>query len=257
VNLEVKSRSKDGVQFIAKGKSEPSGNVDGNIEAKVLNKLHGVVLTQSWNTSNAIELKVEVEDFVGKGLKLEGSTQFFPNSLKKAAKLNLSLRQPGFHGKALVDILNGPSFFGDVVVGRNGVLAGAEVGYDFQVGRILKYSLGTGYIGRDYSASVIANNKLSSFGVSYSHRISERVEVAAKSQWDTKTSNEPQIEFGGKYKLDAGTSLKGKVSSVGTVALSLNHLLRPGVQFGFGVQVNTKSLNEPVHKAGLSLTLDL
>jgi hypothetical protein len=127
-------------------------------------------------------------------------------------------------------------------------LAGAEIGYDFQVGRILKYSLGTGYVGRDYSASIVANNKLSSFGVSYSHRISERVEVAAKSQWDTKTSNEPQIEFGGKYKLDVGTSLKGKVSSVGTVALSLNHLLRQGVQFGFGVQVNTKSLNEPVHK---------
>ena len=69
----------------------------------------GVTLTQTWNTANSLETKLEMADNLTKGLKAEGVFAFLPATQARGAKFNLHFKQPNFHGRAFVDLLKGPT----------------------------------------------------------------------------------------------------------------------------------------------------
>ncbi len=52
----------------------------------------GFTLTQTWNTANALESKVEFADNLAKGLKAEGIFSFLPATQARGAKFNLLLQ---------------------------------------------------------------------------------------------------------------------------------------------------------------------
>ncbi|KAF8474882.1 eukaryotic porin/Tom40 [Kalaharituber pfeilii] len=255
-NLEVKSKAPNGVQFTVKGKSDQAGAIAGSIEAKYTDKPTGLTLTQAWTTFNALDTKIELDNTLANGLKAEILTQFLPASKSKGAKLNLHFKQPLFHARAFFDLLKGPSFTGDTVVGHDGFLAGAEVGYDVNGGRITRYSAAVGYSVSEYTAAITATNNLSLFSASYYHRVNPLVEAGAKASWDSKSSGQPSLEIATKYKLDSLTFVKAKINNAGIAALAYNQVLRPGVTLGLGASIDTQKLNEAAHKVGLSFTLE-
>jgi len=256
-NLEVKSTAPNGVQFTVKGKSDhKSGAIAGSIEAKYSDKPSGLTLTQAWTTFNALDTKIELDDTIAKGLKAEVLTQFLPDKNGKGAKLNIHFKQPVFHARGFFDLLKGPSFNGDVVVGHDGFLAGAEVGYDVTAGKITRYAGAAGYSVPEYTAAVTATNNLTVFAASYFHRINAQVEAGAKATWDSKGSSQPQLEVASKYRLDGATFVKAKINNQGIAALAYNQNLRRGVTLGLGASIDTQRLNEPAHRVGLSLTLE-
>jgi len=258
-NLEVKSKAANGVAFTVKGKSDQkSGAISGQIEAKYADKPTGLTLTQAWTTFNALNTKVELDNTLANGLKAEVLTEFHPANKAGNAKLNLHFRQPMFHVRGFFDLLKGPSFNGDAVIGHDGFLAGGEVGYDVVDGRITKYSAAIGYTVPEYTASVTATNNLSVFAASYYHRVNTQVEAGAKAQWDAKSGSASAVglEIASKYKLDAATFVKAKVNNQGIASLAYSQLLRPGVTFGIGASVDTQRLNESAHKVGLNFQFD-
>lgn len=210
-NLEVKSKAPNGVAFTVKGKSaHKDGAIGGQIEAKYTDKPTGLTLTQAWTTANALDTKIELDNTLANGLKAEVLTTFLPASKGKGAKLNLHFRQPLFHARAFFDLLKGPSFNGDAVVGHDGFLAGAEVGYDVVNGKISKYSAAVGYTVPEYTAAITATNNLSVFSASYFHRVNPLVEAGAKATWDAKSGNANGVglEIASKYKLDSQAFVK-------------------------------------------------
>lgn len=253
-NLEIKTKAPNGVAFTAKGKLAHEGKISGNVESKYADKASGVTLTQGWTTANVLDTKIEVEEAITPGLKGELSSSFVPSSGAKNAKLAVHFKQPAFHARGFFDLLKGPTFTGDVTVGHEGFLAGAEIGYDILNGKITKYSAALGYAAPAYTTAVTATDSLSVFAASYYHQVNAFTEAAAKATWDSKTGQNVGLEVGAKHKLDESAFAKAMVNSQGIATVSYNQILRPGVTLGLGLSADTQRLNESAHKLGFSLS---
>ena len=162
----------------------------------------GLTLTQSWNTVNALESKIEAADVLAKGVKAELVHVFLPTTSSRSAKLNLHFKQSAFHGRAFFDLLKGPTANIDAVVGHDGFLAGASAGYDVQKAALTGYSAAVGYAAPSYSAAITATDNLSVFAASYYHKVNGQVEAGAKATWNSKSGNNVGLEVASKYRLD-------------------------------------------------------
>ncbi|POR32623.1 Mitochondrial outer membrane protein porin, partial [Tolypocladium paradoxum] len=216
----------------------------------------GLTLTQTWNTANALDTKLEVSDSLAKGLKLEGLFNFLPATAAKGAKFNLMFKQPGFHGRAFFDLLKGPTANVDAVVGHEGFLAGASAGYDVNKAAVTAYSAAVGYAAPQYSAAITATDNLSVFAASYYHKVNSQVEAGAKATWNSKTGNTVGLEVASKYRIDPVSFAKVKINDRGIAALAYNVLLREGVTLGLGGSFDTQKLDQATHKLGASFTFE-
>ncbi|OAA45664.1 outer mitochondrial membrane protein porin [Metarhizium rileyi] len=221
-----------------------------------LDGLSSLTLTQTWNTANALDTKLEVNDTLAKGLKLEGLFNFLPATAAKGAKFNLFFKQPGFHGRAFFDLLKGPVANVDAVVGHEGFLAGASAGYDVNKAAVTAYSAAVGYAAPQYSAAVTATDNLSVFAASYYHKVNSQVEAGAKATWNSKTGNTVGLEVASKYRIDPVSFAKVKINDRGIAALAYNVLLREGVTLGLGGSFDTQKLDQATHKLGASFTFE-
>merc|ERR1711939_587064 len=183
--FELKSSTPSNVGFKVTGKSTHEGSNSGLLEAKYADKPSGLTLTQTWNTVNALDTKIELNDAIAKGLKAEVLGSFLPASQNKGAKFNLHFKQANFHGRAFFDLLKGPTANVDAVIGQDGFLAGASAGYDVQKAAITSYSAAVGYVAPQYTASVSA---------AYYHKVNSQVEAGAKATWDSKSGNQVGLE---------------------------------------------------------------
>ncbi|KAG7106049.1 Mitochondrial outer membrane protein porin like [Verticillium longisporum] len=277
--LEVKSNTPNNVAFKVTGKTSHEKATAGAIEGKYSEKASGLTLTQTWNTANALDTKVELADTLAKGLKAEGVFSFLPATQAKGAKFNLHFKQPNVHGRAFFDLLKGPTANIDAVVGHEGFLAGASAGYDvnkaaitgysaagflagasagYDVNKaaITGYSAAVGFTAPAYTAAITATDNLSIFAASYYHKVNSQVEAGAKATWNSKTGNNVGLEVASKYRIDPVSFAKVKVNDRGVAALAYNVLLRPGVTLGLGASFDTQKLDQATHKLGASFTFE-
>ncbi|KAI1778693.1 eukaryotic porin/Tom40 [Hypoxylon cercidicola] len=254
--IEVKSNTPNNVAFKVTGKSSHEKATSGAIEGKYADKSLGLTLTQSWNTANALDTKIELADSLAKGLKAETVFSFLPATQNKGVKLNLTFKQSAFHGRAFFDLLKGPTANVDAVIGHEGFLAGASAGYDVQKAAITGYSAAVGYLSPQYSAAVTATDNLSVFAASYYHKVNSQVEAGAKATWNSKSGNTVGLEVASKYRLDPVSFAKAKINDRGVAAVSYNVLLRPGVTLGLGASFDTQKLDQATHKVGASFTFE-
>ncbi|QSZ31707.1 hypothetical protein DSL72_001274 [Monilinia vaccinii-corymbosi] len=293
--LEVKSNTPNNVAFKVTGKSTHDNATSGLLEAKFTDKptgiyfeqfilqhfppsssygflvvkqpdfaqllmqytdFKGLTLTQTWNTLNALDTKIEINDTIAKGLKAEILGSFAPTTQKKGAKVNLHFKQPNFHGRAFFDLLKGPTATVDAVIGQDGFLAGATAGYDVQKAAITSYSAAVGYIAPTYSAAITAADNLSVFSASYYHKVNKQVEAGAKATWDSKNTNSVGLEVASKYRLDPLSFAKVKINDRGVAAIAYNVLLGPGATLGLGASFDTQKLDQATHKIGTSFTFE-
>ncbi|KAK6950763.1 hypothetical protein K445DRAFT_59052 [Daldinia sp. EC12] len=254
--IEVKSNTPNNVAFKVTGKSSHEKATSGAIEGKYTDKSLGLILTQTWNTANALDTKVELADAIAKGLKAESIFSFLPATQQKGFKLNLTFKQSAFHGRAFFDLLKGPTANVDAVIGHEGFLAGASAGYDVQKAAVTGYSAAVGYIAPQYSAAVTATDNLSVFAASYYHKVNSQVEAGAKATWNSKSGSAVGLEVASKYRLDPVSFAKAKINDRGVAAISYNVLLRPGVTLGLGASFDTQKLEQATHKVGASFTFE-
>ncbi|OTA80365.1 hypothetical protein M434DRAFT_401786 [Hypoxylon sp. CO27-5] len=254
--IEVKSNTPNNVAFKVTGKSSHEKATSGAIEGKYTDSKLGLTLTQTWNTANALDTKLELADSLAKGLKAETIFSFLPATQNKGVKLNLTFKQSAFHGRAFFDLLKGPTANVDAVIGHEGFLAGASAGYDVQKAAVTGYSAAVGYIAPQYSAAVTATDNLSVFAASYYHKVNSQVEAGAKATWNSKSGNTVGLEVASKYRLDPVSFAKAKINDRGVAAVSYNVLLRPGVTLGLGASFDTQKLEQATHKVGASFTFE-
>jgi len=262
-SLEVKTKTPSNVVFKVTGnRSSHSSLITGDLEAKMTDKKHGLTFTSTWNTANVLKTQVEVENQIANGLKLDLTTSIAPSKAgNKTAVINAAYKQSGFHSRAMLDVLKGPTFTADTVLGRDGFLVGAEAAYNVTEGRISRYALAAGFNAPEYAVTVHALNDLKSFTASYYHRVSADVEAGAKAVYDPKHNGGVSIEVGTKTYLDAAAFVKAKINNTGVLALGYTQSLRPGLKASFGVAIDTQKLNEvdPAgsgHKVGMSFVFD-
>ncbi|KAI1183137.1 eukaryotic porin/Tom40 [Nemania serpens] len=254
--IEVKSNTPNNVAFKVTGKSSHDKVTSGALEGKYSDKSLGLTLTQTWNTANALDTKIELADSLAKGLKAETAFQFLPASNSTGAKLNLTFKQSAFHGRAFFDLLKGPTANVDAVIGHEGFLAGASAGYNVQKAAVTGYSAAVGYVAPQYSAAITATDNLSVFAASYYHKVNSQVEASAKAVWNSKGGNAVGLEVASKYRLDPVSFAKAKINDRGVAAVAYNVLLRPGVTVGIGASFDTQKIDQATHKVGASFTFE-
>jgi voltage-dependent anion channel protein 2 len=162
----------------------------------------GLTLTQTWSTANTLDSKLELNDSLAKGLKVEGLFSFLPATQNKGAKFNLHFKQPNFHGRAFFDLLKGPTANVDAVVGDRGFLAGASAGYDVNKAAITGYAAAVGYSCPSYTAAVTATDNLSVFAASFYQKVNSQVETGVKAAWNSKSGSQVGMELAAKYRID-------------------------------------------------------
>ncbi|KAI1194693.1 eukaryotic porin/Tom40 [Nemania serpens] len=254
--IEVKSNTPNNVAFKVTGKSSHDKATSGALEGKYSDKSLGLTLTQTWNTANALDTKIELADSLAKGLKAETAFQFLPATNSTGAKLNLTFKQSAFHGRAFFDLLKGPTANVDAVIGHEGFLAGASAGYNVQKAAVTGYSAAVGYVAPQYSAAITATDNLSVFAASYYHKVNSQVEASAKAVWNSKSGNTVGLEVASKYRLDPVSFAKAKINDRGVAAIAYNVLLRPGVTVGIGASFDTQKIDQATHKVGASFTFE-
>ncbi|KAI8072565.1 eukaryotic porin/Tom40 [Gongronella butleri] len=257
VKLEVKTTAPNGVTFKVNGQRDnKSGVIVGDLETKYANKANGIAFTENWTTANQLNGKVELENNLAKGLKLELLTSLLPSSNEKGAKINATYKKPNVHTVATLDVFK-TNFSVNSVVGQEGFLLGGEVAYNVLDGKISRYSAAAGYTTAEYAVAVHATNNLTNFAASYYHRVNSDLEASGKAAWDSKNaSNAVALEVGAKLKLDSSAFVKGKIANSGVLGVAYTQALRPGVKVNLGAAIDTTRLGENAHKIGLSFTLE-
>ncbi|KAL0073418.1 eukaryotic porin/Tom40 [Phycomyces blakesleeanus] len=256
VKLEVKTTAINGVVFKVNGQRDnKSGHIVGDIETKYANKPNGLTFTEAWTSSNHLNGKIELDNNIAKGLKLELSTSLLPSIKEKAAKVNAIYKQPNVHTVASLDVFKS-HFSVNSVVGQKGFLVGGEVAYNVLEGKINRYSAAIGYSTKVYSVSVQATNNLTHYAASYYHRVNSDIEASGKATWDSHSNKPVALEVGAKLLLDKTTFVKGKINNAGVLSVAYTQALRPGIKVNMGAAIDTGRFNENVHKIGVSFTLE-
>lgn len=125
--LEVKTRTPSGVTFRVFGLHDnKSSTISGDLEASWNDRKKGLTVTQAWSTTNVLRNHIELENHLAKGLKFEAISTLVPEKQAKNALLSTTYKAPSVHARNFVDVFKGPLVTADVVVGRDGILLGAE-----------------------------------------------------------------------------------------------------------------------------------
>ncbi|KAF9450562.1 hypothetical protein P691DRAFT_810097 [Macrolepiota fuliginosa MF-IS2] len=261
--LEVKTQTPSNVAFKVTGNRDSKTDaISGDIEAKWVDRKHGLTFTEAWTTSNVLRTTVEVENQIAKGVKLDLNTTLAPEKGTKTALFNAVFKQSGLHTRAALDVFRGPTFTADAVVGRDGFLFGAEAAYNVTEGNITRYATAVGYNAPEYAVTLQALNNLNTYTASYYHRVSRDTEAGAKALYDTKaTHGGVVLEVGTKTYLDDSAFVKAKINNSGVLALGYSQQLRAGVRASFGLALDTQKLNDasphgPAHKVGVNFVFD-
>ncbi|ORX91464.1 hypothetical protein K493DRAFT_264505 [Basidiobolus meristosporus CBS 931.73] len=257
VKLEVKTTAANGVTFTVSGAQDnKTGAINAELKSKYNDVKNGVTYTEGWTTSNLITSQVEIKDKI-QGLKVDVFGSLLPTVGSKNVKVSLEYKQPKVFTRANVDLLKGPVFQADAVVGQDGILIGGEVGYDTLGAKVTKYNATLGYVALDHAITLQATSALSVFSASYYHRVNLDVEAGAKAVWDSKAPQSPiALEVGTKYFLDKDTFVKAKINNTGILGLAYTQAIRRGVKVSVAGTFDTARLNENAHKLGLSVVFE-
>ncbi|KAI9688419.1 MAG: Mitochondrial porin [Bathelium mastoideum] len=294
-DLQVKLKTPNDVAVTIKGKNSHDAATSGSIEGKFTSKPQGIHLlyytisipvyrtptsilrsfilflptkpgemstrltvTQGWTTQKLLDTKVEFDNTIAKGLKLEVQNLFSPEAGDKGQKVNFHFKQPAFNTRAFFDRgANGNlSAIIDAVGGYEGFLVGGEAGYDVNKAAITRYSAAIGYQTPSYTAALTSTSNMQVFAGSYYHKVNSNVEAGAKTTFDTKAGNTMGLELATKYKIDPASFAKAKLNDQGIASVSYSTKVNSGFTFGVGLSLDSKKLNEAGHKVGTSFQFD-
>ncbi|KAI8991405.1 eukaryotic porin/Tom40 [Mycotypha africana] len=256
VKLDVKTTAPNGVAFRINGQRDNrTGIIIGDLETKYMDRKTGFAITESWTTSNQINGKIELNNNLAKGLKIEFLTSLIPNAKEKAAKLNVTYRQASVLTAINYDVFKNVMSVNSTS-NRGGFVVGAEAAYNVRDAKIHRYNAAVGYSTNEYAIAINSANNMSQFAVSYYHRVNGDLEASGKAVWSKTTMNGVALEVGARMRLDKTSFIKGKVTNSGIVGASYTQQVRPGVKINFGAAIDTNRLNENGHKVGMALTFE-
>ncbi|KAI8358330.1 voltage-dependent ion-selective channel [Mortierella sp. GBAus27b] len=260
--LELKTVAPNGVTFNVLGNQDTkTGHISGELKTKYVDYKNGLTVTEAWTTHNHLTTQIEIENKVAKGLKLDVTGGFYPHEGKKSAKIGVLYKQLGVNSRAYLDVFKGPTVTTDVVVSREGFVAGGEVAYDFTGSYITRFAAVAGYTAPEYSVALHANNSFKVFSASYYHRINADLEAGAKASWDSKAAHSAtkapvNLEVGAKLYLDRDAFVKAKVNNAGILGLGYTQALRKGIKVSVGGLLDTTKLDQAAHKVGVSFVFE-
>lgn len=256
LKLDCKTKTSSGVEFNTGGSSnQESGKVFGSLETKYKVKEYGLTFSEKWNTDNTLATEVSVQDQLLKGLKLSTDVTFSPNTGSKSGRVKAAFQNDMVALNCDVDLdANGPLVTAAAVAGYQGWLAGAQVGFDSQKGKIIKNAFALGFSTGDFVLHTNVDDG-QEFGGSIYQKVSPRLETGIQLAW-AAGSNNTRFGIGAKYDLDQDAAIRCKVNNASQIGLGYQQRLRDGITLTLSALIDGKNFNSGGHKIGLALELE-
>ncbi|KAL6867646.1 hypothetical protein ACP4OV_015670 [Aristida adscensionis] len=131
-------------------------------------------------------------------------------------------------------------------VGAQGVVFGAEGGFDSATGKFTKYSAAIGITKPDYHVAFILADKGDTIKASGLYHLDEKQKTSAVAELTRRLStNENTLTVGGLYTVDPQTVVKARLNNTGTLAALLQHEVEPKSLLTISGEFDTKALDRP------------
>ncbi|XP_053610483.1 voltage-dependent anion-selective channel-like isoform X2 [Plodia interpunctella] len=254
--LDLKTKSASGVEFTSGIVSnQDSGKVFGSLSSKYAVKDYGLTFSEKWNTDNTLATDVTITDKIAKGLKLTLEGTFAPQTGSKTGKLKTQYANEKFAVNTILDLDRaGPVVDAAVVLKYQGWLAGVHGQFDSKNAKLTKNNFAFGYQTKEFNLHTNVDNG-KEFGGSIYQKVSEKIECGITMKW-VSGSSDTLFGVGGKYSLDADTSLHAKVNNKSFIGLGYQQKLKPGVVLTLSAGIDGQNFNAGGHKVGLALELE-
>jgi len=143
---------------------------------------------------------------------------------------------------------------GSVIVGETGLVLAGQSKFNAVAQSLVDFNIGTEFTTGPVTATVKTTRSMTGLTTSYFHKLWSEVDVAAEA--DLKREGLESASFGTEYRLDRETTLKAKMSTLGTVSTSVEHRLAdPRLKLGLCTSFDATGREQLVaNKFGFSLT---
>ncbi|CAN8065408.1 unnamed protein product [Agarophyton chilense] len=216
-------------------------------------KLSGATMTTKLFTSGMLSQEVELENTGVEGLKLNVLGKLGPkNTLLASAEF----MHPHLSLVATADALGKRSVTSSMTVGMHGVTAGVQGTLDIDtkamsgMGAIVNYASG-----KEHEATVMLTDRGKKAKFSYSHIRNSDFSVAAEFEYD-RTEDTKELAMGTRYEVDRDTTLKTKITSVGSFSVSYIQEIRKNTTLTICSHFNVIGDKKPNHRFGLALVIE-
>jgi len=168
-----------------------------------------------------------------------------------SGKLTLDYSAPHITTKAVVGLTSSPALQLSTAIGTPNAIVGVDGCYDTTSSILTKWSVGTAYLSKDYSASLLLTDKGSTLKASYSHAI-DPTQTAACEVVRKLNSDATTFTMGYQKKLDTGATLKMRLANSGLGAMSYSFSPAAKTTMSISGQFDTTNLDKN-SKLGMSL----
>uniref|UniRef100_A0A0A9YBY0 Voltage-dependent anion-selective channel n=1 Tax=Lygus hesperus TaxID=30085 RepID=A0A0A9YBY0_LYGHE len=262
LKLDIKTRTETGVEFEIGGvQNLETKNVAGSLETKYKFKDFGISFSEKWNTDNVLQLEVAAAD-ICEGVKMSCMSIMTPSSDEEKGGTDKILRFKNEYKNAIMAVnlesdfkAGGPTLGVSGVFGLGGWLLGAIAALDTETSKVMTFSLGMGFLTKDFILNTAVINKGTDFTGSIYHKVNDKLELGVFITWSADI-NVSESGVGCKYMVDADTALRFKVNNQAVLGAAYTHKLKEGISVGLCAQVNGKALKDGGSKLGFCLELE-
>jgi len=264
-NVETKSKLDNMKLTAVTERAGAAGSGELKLEAE--DKANGIKITESWNSANALNFKLESTGLVDSA-KFIADAKYKEEGTKDPEK--------SFEG-GFEYVIQGVAGAGSAVFDKKGIngKAGAAVHFgDFSVGVAGSFPMdGKSTVPADFGFKAAWTNggfvghlfgvkKLTELGVGAHHKVNSDstvgVRVSVQRSGEPLAVNKPLVEVCGQKQLCSNSNLKLKFNSVGAAAFAYNCKINKSATLGFkgNVKLNELFNNASACVLGLSLKFD-
>eukprot|EP00743_Colponemidia_sp_Colp-15_P000094 GILK01000109.1.p1 GENE.GILK01000109.1~~GILK01000109.1.p1 ORF type:complete len:288 (-),score=48.99 GILK01000109.1:270-1133(-) len=256
--LKVKTKTSNGLEYVAGGNITHSKAVVGNLQTKYKHGLSGLSLDVKGATDGKQTLEVKLADKVPGTTFIVGATQA-PGKAAFEGSVGVEYKHDLARVKATVDLANGPTISTSLVSGRSGVLVGADASYNTEKGQLTNYNGALGYNFGDnvflLQTKTVGDKMAGQLSASYFHLVNKGLRVGGDFGY-TLHNNAKIFTLGTQYTLDPTSAVKAKVDSEGKVCVHFQNKINSGVTFGLSTQLDATNFSNDSTKLGFSLTFE-
>lgn len=260
VKVKVTSSTSDNFDFKATGCHSKADNKScGDVEFKYKRPDYGFSYTESWDTANNLNAKLELE----KELK-EIPTKLILNSgFVPLQNSNLYVEGILKNSHQFATLENGTKIKKDLstieschqlVFGKGGLYLGGIFGYNWVDKNSTQHDITLGYSGKTFQMHANLYEKWNKVCCSMLHEVNPELTFGMKSEY---SRNDALTTISGvlKYKMNDTSIFKTTLNNHGLLGLSYRQELRPFVALVLNAEINTMAFSGGNHKSGLGIEI--
>lgn len=253
--LKVASTTEDGRTFTITGEhSSKSDEINADVAIK--QKILGQTFTAKLFTGGSATSELKLDD-----LNVKGLTITLLGGIGKSLGVGTLEYCNGRVGATTAfDYYAGPDVKASTAVSFSAAqmagfgVVGGEAVYDTSTKEVKGADAAVSYFdGKESEVTLHVQDKAKIGMLSYSHGVRPGFAVGAQMRYDREAKT-AALAMGGAYRLDAATTVKSRLDSNGTLALSYIQTIRPKATLTLSTKFDVNSLEGA--KMGLSLAIE-